>query len=518
IASGTTTIADSAAVDIAASAKLTVADGATVQVGTTTAATAKLNFGNSGTLFGGSNSLVLEEGSVLSYLDPTSHAVTGTGTGLPEPTIDAASASAEKDTESDLQKIDIGPDEAPYEGELYWPVAPVDYVIDITNSTAPSTTPWAVTVTVLDGAGSTVATLSFSDTALTATFTGFLANTHTDFVFEGDTLGTYTYTVTAKDSGSYVLATSNAADMKVCGPYDGKLVSISTSIAPDSVVDVKGASTATGATALIWPDQSGSNQRFTLVESTANPGYYAIVSVNSGYVLSTSGGSTDDGTAIVQLPDAGEDSQLWEIVTDGSGVAFLSKADPTKAIDVFEENPADGTKLILWPYTAAKANQVFELNDVTQPTVGGTPLADGTYKITADSNGLSLDVFGNSMTAGAEVIVWTGKTAPDDDNQKFDFTYEPSTGYYIITVHSSGLTLDAFAGGAPGAKAIQWTAKTTDVFNQRWSIEDDGTGKVVIRSAKTHNVLDVFGNGTAPGTSVIVWPENGQSNQLWSLT
>ncbi|MDR1712551.1 MAG: RICIN domain-containing protein [Coriobacteriales bacterium] len=301
--------------------------------------------------------------------------------------------------------------------------------------------------------------------------------------------------------------------------YDGRLVSISTALDSSKVLDIQGASVAAGAPALIWPLENGANQRFRIEASEDDTSYYAITSINSGYALSVSGANAVAGTAIVQLPYVGEDTQLWSIIEDGDNLAFVSKASETDAplcIDVFGNSSANGTKLILWPYEQEKANQLFSLSDVARPEINDHPVWDGCYYLTAGT-GLVLDVYGDSQEPGTALIGWNLK--PElADNQRFFLSYDEQTGYYIITSLSSDLVLDAKGGGAKGTPVIQWEPKDSGIYNQRWSIEDAGNGQAIIRAASTHQVMDVFGNSSTPGASIIVWDDNGGDNQHWTLT
>jgi hypothetical protein len=82
-------------------------------------------------------------------------------------------------------------------------------------------------------------------------------------------------------------------------------------------------------------------------------------------------------------------------------------------------------------------------------------------------------------------------------------------------VYSGGsrLCLDASGQGtSPGTKVITWACNGQT--NQQWNVNANGT----ITSAQSGLCLDVTGAATANGTPVALWTCNGGSNQQWSLS
>lgn len=64
----------------------------------------------------------------------------------------------------------------------------------------------------------------------------------------------------------------------------------------------------------------------------------------------------------------------------------------------------------------------------------------------------------------------------------------------------------------PGTPVLIWTCNGQS--NQQWRHNSDGS----ITGVQSGLCLDVNGAATANGTAVILWTCNGQGNQKWTLT
>ena len=149
-------------------------------------------------------------------------------------------------------------------------------------------------------------------------------------------------------------------------------------------------------------------------------------------------------------------------------------------------------------------------------------LADGTYAITSCLPGnLALDVYGNSMDPGANVIIWFKQ---ETDNQRW-IVKGVGGGYVTITSASSGKVLDVSGGDPiPAADVIQWVDKANGSRNQRWVISKEADGSYKITSAMvtadgSRLVLDVRGAvaQAMTGTCVFVEKQGSAPNQRWTI-
>ena len=77
------------------------------------------------------------------------------------------------------------------------------------------------------------------------------------------------------------------------------------------VLDVSGGSLEEGAAIIQFRDHGGPNQRWRFEE--LGGGFFKIISLASGKVLDVSGGSLEEGAPIIQSTDHGRPSQQWQL-------------------------------------------------------------------------------------------------------------------------------------------------------------------------------------------------------------
>jgi hypothetical protein len=167
----------------------------------------------------------------------------------------------------------------------------------------------------------------------------------------------------------------------------------------------------------------------------------------------------------------------------------------------------------LWSLGTNKANQQWNV------TTCERSVADGIYTIqTLGTGNLALDIYGNSVKPGANMILYG---LHGRENQQYVLRFLPETGYYTMTNVRSGLSVDVYgASKTAGAQVIQWTLKSGNNLNQQWSIADNGasTGSCWIIGASSGLSLDVYGGGTTSGSKIITWSYHGRANQQWRFT
>ena len=87
-----------------------------------------------------------------------------------------------------------------------------------------------------------------------------------------------------------------------------------------------------------------------------------------------------------------------------------------------------------------------------------------------------------------------------------------AAGQLTVTVNGTTLCADASGRGtSPGTKVIGWPCNGQS--NQQWTVNSDGT----IRGVQSALCLDVTGASTAAGAPVELWTCNGGANQQWRL-
>jgi hypothetical protein len=295
--------------------------------------------------------------------------------------------------------------------------------------------------------------------------------------------------------------------------YDGAIITIASHKAPNQLLAIPGKAPTAGVQTVLGTKNNTAGQRFRLTLVDTNT--YTITNISSGLVLDIYGGGIRDGAAVIQWTYKGSDNQLWHLLPNANGsVSIVSKADDSYCLDMTGGQTVNGTKIIIWKYTAGKINQQWDFTQITQT------IPDGLYNIrTMGVGNRSLDVYGNSTKPGAEMLLWDFG-GPAKVNQQFRVTYQPTTGFYAISCHS-GLSVDVYGGSmTAGAQVIQWTFKTGNNLNQQWSIADNGLGNASywIIGAQSGLALDVYGGNVANNGRIITWTYHGRANQQWSFT
>ncbi|MDR3315948.1 MAG: RICIN domain-containing protein [Coriobacteriales bacterium] len=250
-------------------------------------------------------------------------------------------------------------------------------------------------------------------------------------------------------------------------------------------------------------------QRFVFADAG---GGMCWISNYEGDYLSVSGGKAVNGAPIIISDFRNDADTKWFIERNSNGsYTFASALNPNFCIDVKESKTTLQTPLILWAKGADQKNQQFYvdqpidvLNSMRSATI--TPLHVG-------SSGSRIDINGGSTADGAQALLY--QPLPGQ-NQRFNFTYDWKSGYYKITAVHSSKVLDAYGGGTTlGSPIIQFTYHGRS--NQWWSVEPDGQGNYIIRSAKTGYSFDVEGSGTTNGTRILMWTYSGTPNQKWRI-
>ncbi|MBA3440306.1 MAG: RICIN domain-containing protein, partial [Pyrinomonadaceae bacterium] len=124
-------------------------------------------------------------------------------------------------------------------------------------------------------------------------------------------------------------------------------------------------------------------------------GYFEIVARHSNKCLDVSGGSTANGSVIIQWDCHGGANQQWQRVAVGGGYERLVAPHSGKVLDVSASSTANGARVHQQEFVGG-ANQQWLLE-----SLGG-----GYYKILARHSGKALDVSGVSQANGAIVHQW----------------------------------------------------------------------------------------------------------------
>jgi alpha-L-fucosidase len=119
-------------------------------------------------------------------------------------------------------------------------------------------------------------------------------------------------------------------------------------------MDVKGASRDDGAAVIQWPWTGAVNQQWRQVPQP--DGSFRLVSVNSGKVLDSPGGS-GRGAGLDQWSDTAGDNQRWQLVPVSGDVCRLVNVRTGWCAEAENASAADGARIVQNPYTGGAHQQ-----------------------------------------------------------------------------------------------------------------------------------------------------------------
>jgi hypothetical protein len=132
----------------------------------------------------------------------------------------------------------------------------------------------------------------------------------------------------------------------------------------------------------------------------------------------------------------------------------------------------------------------------------------GTFTLTARHSGKCIDVISASIADGAETAQYS---CNGGSNQRWELQ-DLGSGYYRIIARHSGKCLDVDAAStADSARIIQWTCSGGQ--NQQWQVQDAGSGYVRLVARHSGKCLDIPSSSTTDGTRLIQYTCTSGHNQ-----
>ena len=109
------------------------------------------------------------------------------------------------------------------------------------------------------------------------------------------------------------------------------------------VVNISGASKEAGANVNLNSYSNTNSKKFKAIYSGA--GYYRLVNVNSGMVISVEGNTKKDGTNVIQSEWAAQSGQRWKITKNSDGTVTLTNALGTN-LHLTSNKTSSGTNIV----------------------------------------------------------------------------------------------------------------------------------------------------------------------------
>jgi len=173
---------------------------------------------------------------------------------------------------------------------------------------------------------------------------------------------------------------------------------------------------------------------------------------------------------------------------------------------------SSNTSATIYAWEPAGANYTVYIDDLNVTKSSDAIVTGATYKIISKSSVKALEQVGFTATDGVLIDQWTDNGG---NNQKWRID-DMGSGYYKLTNINSGKCLDVPGySNIDGLQLDQWTDAGGD--NQRFKLVDLGGGCFSITAKCNGKALDVAGNSTANGAAIDQYTYSGSNNQQWIL-
>ncbi|MYS20371.1 hypothetical protein GTW78_09045 [Streptomyces sp. SID4948] len=268
-----------------------------------------------------------------------------------------------------------------------------------------------------------------------------------------------------------------------------------------------------------WAMRSYADMTGTLVATSGQVGSTAISAAEDSAnkravaVIGDSNGYT--GAASVSF--SGLSSVPW-LANNGSVNVTVERipdqAPLTAPQVVYNQNLSTSGGTVTVPFSFQASHDAFAVY-VTPAGSSGGGFPSGYHQLVMSSDGLCLDVYGNSTSAGAVIDQWT---CGSQSNQRIQFV--PVSGSYgELQVSSSGQDI-AVAGSSPAAGTPDIVQQTPNAApNSLWQPVQQSDGSYAFRNQNSGLCLDGFGANATPGQQLDQWTckNTPGSNQDFTL-
>lgn len=273
-------------------------------------------------------------------------------------------------------------------------------------------------------------------------------------------------------------------------------------------LDVRGGPQATqdGARIEQWRCTGASNQNWTLEDMGS--GRFRLVAENSGKCIETIGGGTANVTGLQQWTCNGTSRQLWTRRSTATPGAYLFvHVDSNRCLDVPQSSTVEGELLIIYDCLGGQ-NQQWAISQTAYPPPP-EPLV-------ARHSGSCLDVRGGPQATqdGAVIEQWhcTGAS-----NQSWTLR-DAGSGQIQLVALNSGKCVQPVGGGTVNATGLEQRTCDSAATTQRWMRQSTATaGEYRFVHVPSNRCLDIQQSGLADGALALLFDCRGSANQTWTI-
>ena len=281
--------------------------------------------------------------------------------------------------------------------------------------------------------------------------------------------------------------------------------------ASGKVLDDPGGSTSNGTAIIQNQLNGGANQKWTIQKyytDTNGQTVDLIVNVSSGKVLDDPAFGTNEGTGVIQYQEqpGNRENQDWTLHKLSDGNYQVQNLYSSLYLDDPHSETGNDVDIDQWPLNGSgTANQEWTL-------IAASTNSAVTYNVKNASSHLVLDDPNSSASNGTKIIQWQSNGGANQT-----WTFVPlADGNDLIVNEASGLVLgDPGFSRNLGAGIIQW--QLNGGMNEQWQVLSPGNGTYAIFNACSELVLEDPQSSTSEGIQMDQWVWHGTANQEWYL-
>ena len=236
---------------------------------------------------------------------------------------------------------------------------------------------------------------------------------------------------------------------------------------------------------------------------------YNIVSLFDSKALDVSSYGNTNGTNIKVYENSNNDAQRWYLNEAWGGYTLSPKSSPDGVMDLYDNNPEDGTNIQFWEYngTSAQIYTIEKLEDMHGYL--SSDIGDEFYGyIKYSAAGLRLANFDGNVVAN---------TPEEMPNQIWKFERQ-SDNSYLIRSCLDDTCIDSENGEFEDGNNVQ-TYPDNGTRAQRWYFikHSESENKYTIKSQLANSLIDVEDSSFESGTNVHLWHPNDTNAQIFEI-
>jgi O-glycosyl hydrolase len=266
-----------------------------------------------------------------------------------------------------------------------------------------------------------------------------------------------------------------------------------TSTGNESLIDLQGSSVS--ASSRLWA--FGNYSRFI------RPGAVRIGASSSSGAVDLSAFKNTDGTvAIVALNTASSADPITYSLS-GTGTANGATVTPYLTNSSASIAAQGATTVSNGSFSATiPARSLVTYVVGTSGGGGGGGFPSGYHRLTAASDGLCLDVSGNTTASGAAIDQWT---CNGQSNQQFQFV-PVSGGYGELQAQNSGDDVTVAGNSTAQGTPDIVQQPVSGASGSMWKPEQQSDGSWQFQNSNSGLCLDIYGAGSNTGQQLDQWP------------